>query len=186
MPMGLPSNLGGFGTHSKVGFIDCNFSFKPYFITRQALLVGLDASQVLENILISRAFTWENLVELLSERIEALDSRLIIVSGLTDFFNPEIESSFQDLLRGIGKLKELVLKKKLVAIVTTGYAENSKYKPAGGRILSHFVTVMVEIKAASNRIEYRILKGDRPKKKVKWIHAKTNVKLHKSLESFLR
>ncbi|MHA1798803.1 MAG: hypothetical protein ACTSVY_10205 [Candidatus Helarchaeota archaeon] len=182
----LPPNLGGLAKNSKVGYIDCDFSFKPFFLTRHALLLRLDPNQILENILISRAFTWENLVELLSERLENLQAKIIVVSGLTDFFDPTIASNFQDLLKGIGKLKEVILKKKLIGIVSTDYAANSKFKPAGGKILSHFVTSMVEIKRRSNRIEYILRKGGKPKKRIKWIIEKKQFKLQKSLESLLR
>ena len=182
----LPANLGGFGNSSKVGFLDCDFSFKPFFITRQALFIGLDPNKTLENVLISRAFTWENLVELLVERMDALDTKVIVVAGLTDFFDPKIKTNFQDLLTGVGKLKELILKKKLICIVTTGYAENSKFKPAGGKILSHFVTYMVEIKTRSNRIEYLLRKGDKPKRRILWAVEKKNFTIQKSLDTFLR
>ncbi|NHI94114.1 MAG: hypothetical protein EAX96_16610 [Candidatus Lokiarchaeota archaeon] len=182
----LPPNLGGFSESSKVGFLDCNFSFKPFFITRHALFLGLNPNKTLENILISRAFTWENLVELLAERLEVLDIKVIVVSGLTDFFDPKVKSNFQDLLTGIGKLKELILKKKLIGIVTTSYADNSKYKPAGGKILSHFVTYMVEIKTRSNRIEYLLRKGDKPKRRIRWAIEKKNFSLQKSLDTFMR
>ncbi len=73
-------------------------------------------------------------------------------------FDPQIESCLGDLLKILEKLKEYALKNNVVVVISTGYAKNSRFEPAEGKILSNFVDVIVHVLEYRNRIEFCKLK----------------------------
>ena len=58
----------------RVAFIDGNNRFNPYLISKLAVSERLSPRKVLENVLISRCFTWDQMVELLENRISQLEN----------------------------------------------------------------------------------------------------------------
>ena len=62
-----------YGFEKKVVFIDGNNRFNPYRISSLAATLGLSPKKVLEHILIARAFTFEQIVELLENKLNNLE-----------------------------------------------------------------------------------------------------------------
>ena len=83
-----------YGFEKKVVFIDGNNRFNPYYVSKLAALQGLSPSEVLKHILISRAFTFEQMVEILEKRLNDLgdleEIKIVMVSGITTLW-PDFE-----------------------------------------------------------------------------------------------
>lgn len=179
----LPSYWRG-GAPPKIAFVDGDFSFDPYSLSRQAALNHLDSSLILDNTMISRAFDWQNMVELVGERLKKLDARMFLITGLTTHFDPTIPASFRELLRIVGAFKSVLLTKRAIGVAATLQDPHSNFKPLGGKILTHFATVLVRIIARPKYIEYQLLKGGAPRRRFQW--QKPDLPLQTSLEHFWR
>ncbi|MBD3339548.1 MAG: hypothetical protein GF353_10590, partial [Candidatus Lokiarchaeota archaeon] len=99
----------------KIVLVDCNNRFNPYAISKMAVSNGLSPTETLENVLISRSFTWHQLVETLQNRLNPLVDRscvdAVLVSGITKFFEYE-QSYFQELLQAISGVKKVIAKRR--------------------------------------------------------------------------
>jgi hypothetical protein len=84
----LPVQLGGLG--SNVVFVDGGNTFRLYKIARLAQLHHLNPQEVLERIVISRAFTAYQLTSLLMEKLEETvtkyNAKLVVISDTAGFF----------------------------------------------------------------------------------------------------
>jgi hypothetical protein len=84
----LPQQLGGLGTN--VIFVDGGNTFRLYDVSQTALIHELAPKQVLERILISRAFTAYQMAFLILEKLKDAvnqhDSKLVIVSDIAGLF----------------------------------------------------------------------------------------------------
>jgi predicted ATP-dependent serine protease len=162
----LPASLNGFD--SEVIYVDGDVSFDPYFISQKAIIKKLNPNLTLSRILISRSFTWEQMVDIVINKMKGLDARLLLISGLTSMFDPTTRSCFGDLLKILGNLKKFALEKNAVIEISTGYAQNSRFKPAGGKIMSHYADIIVNVSDYKNRVEFYRYKGGRPQKNIQW------------------
>lgn len=170
---------GGVGEGIRVAFVDGNNRFNPYNVSKFAISQKLSPRRVLENILISRAFTWDQMVEILENRLSTLeDVKVVLISGITSLLKSYEKQNFEDLLRSIEGIKKILWKTNPLIIITAPLNDCSLFKPKGGKILSHFGNVLVLINDDERYIEYilvqhpflperRILKWKprRPKKK---------------------
>ena len=151
-------NNGGFGEETKVAFIDANNRFNPYNVSKFAVSQNLSPKKVLENILIARAFTWDQMVELLENRLSKLEAiKVVLISGITTLFQDYQKQTFEDLLRAINGIKEILYKTKPLIVLTAPMNEYSLYKPNGGKILSHFGSVLVMINEGERYTEYSLV-----------------------------
>ena len=171
---------GGLGEGIRVAFIDGNNRFNPYNISKFTVSQNLSPRKVLENILISRAFTWDQMVEILENRLSILeDVKVVLISGITTMFESYEKQTFEDLLRTIDGIKQILWKTKPLIIITAPLNEHSLFRPKGGKILSHFGNVLVMINDDERYIEYTLIqhpylpenrllkwKPRKPKKKV--------------------
>ena len=149
---------GGLGKGIKIAFIDGNNSFNPYNVSKFAVSLRLSPRQVLENILIARAFTWDQMVELLENKLAKLEHiKVVLISGITTLFQDYEKQTFEDLLRAISGIKTILSTTKPLIILTAPLNEFSLYKPKGGKILSHFGSVLVLIKENERNIEYHLI-----------------------------
>ncbi len=83
--------------NKRIAFVDMNNRFNPYKISVLAAAEGLSPKTVLENILISRAFTYEQMVELLENKIALLENiKILGISGITTLW-PNYE---QTIIKG--------------------------------------------------------------------------------------
>jgi DNA repair protein RadB len=162
----LPSFSNGAG--SKVVFIDAWNSFNPYTVSCKAASLGLNPETVLEGILVSRAFTSGQVEQLIlkkaEEEIDRIGARVLIVSGLTalhlddDLGKKLKQETLSHLVEIYGQLHRLSFQRNLVVLASTGVAENSEYRPAGGRALSHYANVHLMVRERPKVTEYVLMK----------------------------
>jgi hypothetical protein len=146
---------GGLGGGIRVAFIDGNNRFNPYNVSKFAVSQNLSPRKVLENILISRAFTWDQMVEILENRLSTLeDVKVVLISGITTMFEGYEKQTFEDLLKTIDGIKQILWKTNPLIIITAPLHENSLFRPKGGKILSHFGNVLVMINDDERYVEY--------------------------------
>ena len=148
---------GGLGDGIKIAFIDGNNRFNPYNVSRFAVSQKLSPQRVLENIFIARAFTWDQMVELLENRLSKLDDvRVVLISGITTLFQSE-KQTFEDLLKAINGIKQILSKTKPLIVITAPLNEHSLFRPKGGKILSHFGNVLVMVNDDERYTEYSLI-----------------------------
>ena len=151
-------NNGGFGEDIRVAFIDGNNRFNPYNVSKFAVSQNLSPRKVLENILISRAFTWDQMVEILENRLSILeDVKVVLISGITTMFESYEKQTFEDLLGTIDGIKSILWKANPLIIITAPLHEHSLFRPKGGKILSHFGNVLVMINDDDRYVEYTLV-----------------------------
>jgi len=149
---------GGLGEKIKVAYIDANNRFNPYNISKFAVSQNLSPRKVLENIVIARAFTWDQMVELLENKLSKLeDIKVVLISGITTLFQSYEKQTFEDLLRAINGIKTILSKRKPLIVITAPLNEYSLYRPNGGKILSHFGSVLVMINEDERFTEYVLI-----------------------------
>ena len=146
---------GGLGDGIKVAFVDGNNLFNPYNISKFAVSQHLSPRTVLENIIIARAFTWDQMIELLENRLSTLDHvKVVLISGITTLFQSYEKQTFEDLLKAINGIKQIMSKTKPLIIITAPLNEHSLFRPKGGKIISHFGNVLVLINDDERYVEY--------------------------------
>ncbi|TFF97830.1 MAG: hypothetical protein EU541_07655 [Promethearchaeota archaeon] len=151
-------NRGGLGEGIRAAFVDGNNKFNPYTVSKFAVSKKMSPQKVLENILIARAFTWDQMVELLQNRLAKLeDVKVVLISGITNLFKSYEKQTFEDLLRAINGIKKMLSRKDIILILTAKLHENSQFRPEGGKILSHFGQVLVLIRNEERFIEYQLV-----------------------------
>jgi DNA repair protein RadA len=149
---------GGFGEEAKIAFVDANNRFNPYNVSKFAVSQNLSPMKVLENILIARAFTWDQMVELMENRLSKLEEiKVVLISGITTLFQTYEKQIYEDLLRAINGIKTILSKTKPLIVLTAPMNEYSLYKPNGGKILSHFGSVLVMINEDERYTEYCLI-----------------------------
>jgi RecA/RadA recombinase len=162
---------GGFGANVKVAFIDGDNRFNPYNISKFAVSQHLSPKRILENILIARAFTWDQMVELLENRLSRLEQiKVVLISGITNLLQSYEKQTFEDLLRSIGGIKKILEKSNPLIILTAPLNEYSTLRPKGGKILSHFGNVLVLINDSERYHEYLLVQHPylSEKRSLKW------------------
>jgi DNA repair protein RadA len=177
---------GGFGEGLKIAFVDGNNRFNPYNISKFAVLQHLSPQKVLENIVIARAFTWDQMIELLENKLSTLEQvKVVLISGITSLFQSYEKQTFEDLLRAIDGIKKILEKSNPLIILTSPLNEYSLFKPKGGHILSHFGNVLVLINDDERFTEYILIQHPfLPEKRLlKWKPRKPKRNLSKSLRN---
>ena len=146
---------GGLGEKIRVAYIDANNRFNPYNVSKFAVSQNLSPTKVLEHILISRAFTWDQMVEILENRLSKLeDIKVVLISGITTLFQDYEKQTYEDLLRAINGIKTILSKTKPLIVLTAPLHQFSAYRPNGGKILSHFGSVLVMVNEDERYTEY--------------------------------
>ncbi len=149
---------GGLGERIKIAFIDGNNRFNPYNVSKFAVTQKLSPTTVLENILIARAFTWDQMIELLENKISTLGQmKVVLISGITTLFQSYERQTFEDLLRAIDGIKKILERTKPLIIITAPLNEYSLFRPKGGKILSHFGNVLALINDDERYVEYLLV-----------------------------
>ena len=170
----LPKIDGGRAAHH-VAFIDGINRFNPYLISKLAVSKQLSPQYVLKRILVARAFTWNQMVEVLEEKLIDLQDEcinLVVVSGMTTLFEsisqevphnipygkkPQLNSSaFHDLKSMISGLNRIIHKTKPIIILTGPLHSKSHFKPAGGHLISHFGGVVAGLHEKERFIDYTL------------------------------
>lgn len=148
----------GLGEDVKIAYIDANNYFNPYDISKYALRHRLSPKRVLENIIIARAFTWEQMVEILENRLSQLENiKMVLVSGITSLFQNYEKQTFEDLLYAINGIKKTLMKSNPYLILTAPLNKYSEWRPEGGKIIAHFGSVLVLIRDQERLTEYNLV-----------------------------
>ncbi len=111
--------------HAETIYLDAGMRADPYRIARYARMLELDQQEVLENIVISRAFTVYQLSTLIRDLLEPLiqkrNPRTLIIGMLPAlYFDPDVQPhEAQMLLAGdLATLKELTARYNLITVAT--------------------------------------------------------------------
>ena len=149
------------GFEKKVVFIDGNNRFNPYRVSKLAAAQGLSPSKVLNHILISRAFIFDQIVEILENRLNTLEDleelKIVLVSGLTTMWPDYEKNTFEEFLKAIAGIKRTVERSKPLIVLTGPIHKNSIIKPMGGTALTHFGSVLILIEDKERYIEYKLI-----------------------------
>lgn len=149
---------GGFGEGIKIAFVDANNRFNPYNVGKYAVSQHLSPKQVLENILVARAFTWDQVVELLENKLSNLEHiKVVLISGITTLFQGYEKQTFEDLLKAISGIKKILERANPLIVITAPLNEYSTFRPKGGKILSHFGSVLILIRESERNVEYVLI-----------------------------
>ena len=141
-----------------VGFVDGNNRFNPYNISKLAASRRLSPKLVLEHILIARAFTYDQIIELLENKIANLENiEVLLISGMTSMWPNHEQHSFEELLRAIGGIKKVVEKSKPLIVITAPKHACSDIKPVGGNSLYHFGHVLILMEHTERVVQYTLL-----------------------------
>ena len=142
----------------KVAFVDGNNRFNPYQVSKFAASHGLSPKGVLENILIARAFTYEQMIELLENRVSKLESvKAVLISGITMLWPNYELRTFEELNKAIQGIKEIMERVDPLIIITAPLHQYSAFKPIGGHNLTHFGHVLILIENKERCCEYSLI-----------------------------
>ncbi|MCP4764104.1 MAG: hypothetical protein GY870_20190 [archaeon] len=157
----MPRSNGGLGV-KKVAYIDGNNRFSPYFISQMALSKNMSPREILSGIYVARAFNWSQIVELAEIKLTNLKGvGLVIISGLTQMFESGAENNqnlnqnaFNDLKSAINGIKKAISVNEPIVLISAPKHKQSLHKPVGGKIMTHFGCVIVEILEGERYIDY--------------------------------
>jgi len=114
------------GLESKAIFIDGGNTFDPCLIAEYAEQLSLDSDKVLENILVSRAFTCHQLTSLIANNlkpwIDRLNIKLAVISNILEpYSDPDIARKQSSIFFkvALNSLVSMIREKKIVAVVTS-------------------------------------------------------------------
>ena len=157
----LPAPDGGLNAR-KVVYVDAENNFDPYYLSQLAIERRLDPRRALQNIALARAFSWEQVVELVSEKIAAPgvadDAGLVCIAGLTAMLSPEEARHYQQLHQVVAGIKELIARRRgdVTIVASTRLHPSSAYRPIGGNVLLHFASVLVRVDDHAKFMEYTL------------------------------
>ncbi|MFW9821573.1 MAG: hypothetical protein ACFFE4_01475, partial [Candidatus Thorarchaeota archaeon] len=101
---------------------------------------------------------FDQIIEILENKLSMLeDIKVVLISGITTMFDNYEKQTFEELLRAIDGIKQILWKTKPLIIITAPLHEHSLYRPKGGKILSHFGSVLVMIKDDERYAEYTLI-----------------------------
>jgi len=141
-----------------VAFIDGNNRFNPYNISKLAISRKMSPTRVLEHILISRAFIYDQMIEILENRISNLENvEVLLISGITSMWPNYEQRTFEELNRAFRGIKKVVEKSKPLIVMTAPRNSYSKFKPVGGNSLYHFGHVLVLMERTEREVIYTLL-----------------------------
>lgn len=152
-----------------VAFVDGNNRFNPYTISKLAINRKMSPTRVLERILISRAFTYDQMIEILENKITDLENvEMLLISGITSMWPNYEQQTFEELNRAFRGIKKVVEKSKPLIIITAPRNAYSEIKPVGGNSLYHFGHALVLMEQTEREITYTLLQHpSMPEKQIK-------------------
>jgi len=114
------------GLEPKAVFIDGGNTFDPCSIAEYAEQLSLDSDEVLENVLVSRAFTCHQLTSLIANNlkpwIDRLNIKLAVISNILEpYCDPDIAKKQSSIFFkvALNSLVNTIREKKIVAIGTS-------------------------------------------------------------------
>ncbi|NMC04664.1 MAG: hypothetical protein GYA24_05600 [Candidatus Lokiarchaeota archaeon] len=158
-----PAGKGGAGC-TRVAYVLCDNRFDPYHCTQVARAAGLDPGAALDCIAIARGFNWDQVVEACTRLPgQVAPGTLVVVSGLTDPFDPAGKANFDGLREALHAIGRCFEHEPVYAIASAPVAQGSTFKPRGGHLLYHaagcIVTVTREdLSATTQAMRYHLVK----------------------------
>jgi len=149
----MPIDQGGFA--SKVCVIDTEGTFLPERIKQIAEARGLDSNQILQNVLVARAYNSEHqtiLIKNLPQIVQEHKAKLVIVDSMIGHFRGEFigRGTLSDRQQKIGSCLAALLRVAeafSLAVVLTNQVQakpDTSYgdpnKPTGGHVMAHACT----------------------------------------------
>lgn len=149
----MPIDQGGFA--SKVCVIDTEGTFIPERIKQIAEARGLDSNQILQNVLVARAYNSEHqtiLIKNLPQIVQEHKAKLVIVDSMIGHFRGEFigRGTLSDRQQKIGSCLAALLRVAeafSLAVVLTNQVQakpDTSYgdpnKPTGGHVMAHACT----------------------------------------------
>jgi len=155
----LPKPDGGLNA-DRVVYVDAENSFDPYALSQLAIERHLDPRKALQRITLARAFSWEQLVELVAEKLATPGggdgAALVCIAGITSMLVPTEARHYQQLLHVIAGIKRLIARQEgqVTVVASTRLHPHSAYRPLGGNILCHFASILVRVVDHPKLVEY--------------------------------
>ena len=153
----LAEHLGG--SEGRALFIDGGNSFDVYLFTAVAREYGLDLDRALSRLIISRAFTPYELLQLVSrdaeEVFEAYHPQLLVISDVFSLFTQDVEEDEARRIMGrIGRSIRSISQRRRIPIVLTG-TRRAEYLEF---LFQEYCNVEAEFSEGSHQIRARLLK----------------------------
>jgi hypothetical protein len=151
--------------HSETIYIDAGMRANPYQIARYARLRELDQREVLQNVLMSRAFTVHQLSTILQELLEPIlqshSPRTLLIGMLPALYqDPELSGREAQtlLLQDLQKLQQLTTTYQLITVCTN--LDTMPLPPSKdlGKTLYDNVTEIIRIKHIDQCISLELFK----------------------------
>jgi hypothetical protein len=151
--------------HSQTIYIDAGMRANPYQIARYARLLELDQRDVLQNVLMSRAFTVYQLSTILQDLLEPMiqkhHPRTLLIGMLPALYHDRELSSREAqtlLLQDLQKIQHLTATYQLITVCT--HLDAMPLSPSNGlgKTLYDNVTEIIRIKHIEQRISLELLK----------------------------
>lgn len=153
----LPEQFGGF--EGRALFIDGGNSFDVYLFTSIAREYSLDFDRALSRIIISRAFTPYELLQLVSKDVEqvfeAYNPQLFIINDIFNLFTQDIdEGEAKKILRKLGYAIRKTSQKRHVPILITSATKNEYFQ----FLFRDYCDTIAELDEEEHQIKARLLK----------------------------
>ena len=150
------------GGAGKVCYIDTENTFRPERIKAIAERFGLDPGDVLENIIVARAYTSEHQSQIITEAAAHFTEspfRMLIIDSLTGLWRVdycgrgELADRQQKLNHRLAQLLKIAEEFNIAVFVTNQVTANPdgalafapKFKPIGGHIVAHACTIRLSL-----------------------------------------
>lgn len=152
----LLSSVDGGMNSGNVVYVDAENSFNPYYLSEKIRVLGYQPETLLKKIDVSRVFNWNQMVEIMSEKVPERKPHTLIVSGYTSMFEYS-QKSFEDLQLMNAGIKS-IMKYNPVVVLGTRMHFNSEIVPMGGKVLSQFGGVLVSIVEKERHYDFTLQK----------------------------
>jgi len=153
----LPEQLGGLD--GRALFIDAGNSFDVYLFTSIARDYGLDFDRVLNKIIISRAFTPYELLQLVSKDaegvFEAYNPQILVINDIFNLFTQDMdEGAAKRILRKLGHAIQKTSRDRHVPIIITSSTKNEYFQ----FLFKDYCNTIAEFDEEGRQITARLLK----------------------------
>lgn len=150
----------GLGEGFLVAFIDGNHCFNADEVIKYAISLQLSPETVLHNITISRAPNWDQMIELLENRLSKLEQvRVVLISGITTILQSYERQTFEDLLRAVDEIKNIFERTKPLIVITAPLNEDFLFSPIEDKDLSLSGKVIAMINDDEQYVEYTLVQN---------------------------
>lgn len=154
--------------HSETIYIDAGMCADPYKIARYARMLELDQREVLQNVVMSRAFTVYQLSTILQELLEPMilkrSPRTLLIGMLPALYHdPEISSHESQTLLScdLQTIQQLTTRYNLITVCTN--LDRTPLAPSRGlgKRLYETATEVVIMKQLEGRVSVELVKGQK-------------------------